>query len=219
MFRLAMVVLSSLLFVTSTASAEKGKLLLHFSADGTAPTAVPCYQGGNGGPVTSAAVGVSGRLYIIAADFNVTEGLAEVSFGIDFSPSIQLTGWTLLASLDVPTGTNWPEAGDGIVVHWNPCTHQVNAADPDLPDSGFAVLGYFQLTSTAPGYVALTPNYWVDIPGGELYWRRCDLGYHFMNTSRLGRFEVGGPGINPCGLDQPIPVVGSSWSRLKASYP
>lgn len=216
MFRLVMAVLSSLLLLASAASAEKGKLLMHFSADGAAPTAMPCYQGGDG-PVTSAAVGVSGRLYILAADFNVTEGLKEVSFGIDFSPSIQLTNWMLLASLDVPTGTNWPESGDGIVVHWNPCTHQVNA-DPDSPDNGFAVLGYFQLTSTALGYVALTPNYWVDIPGGELYWRNCDLAYHFMTADRLGRFEVGGPGINPCNLDQPIPVVGSTWSRLKASY-
>ena len=217
MFRLAMVVLSSLLLVTSSASAEKGKLLLHFSPDGTTPTALPCYQGGNG-PVTSATVGVSGRLYILAVDFNVSETLEEVSFGIDFSPSVQLTGWTLLASEAGPTGTNWPETGDGIRVYWNPCANEVNTADPDAPNNGFAVLGYFQLTSTAAGYVALTPNYWVDIPGGELYWRNCDLAYHFMTTDRLGRFEVGGPGINPCSLDQPIPVVGSTWSRLKANY-
>ncbi len=217
MFRLVMAVLFIFFTNSSIASADKGKLLLHFSADGAAPTAMPCYQGGNG-PVTSAAVGVSGRLYILAADFNVSEGLEELSFGIDFSPSIQLTGWTLLASQDGPTGTNWPETGDGMRVYWNPCTHLVNGADPDTPNNGFAVLGYFQLTSTAAGYVALTPNYWIDIPGGELYWRNCDLAYHFMTADRLGRFEVGGPGINPCSLDQPIPVVGSTWSRLKASY-
>ncbi len=148
-------------------------------------------------------------LYVARADADA--GVGGVSCGTGFPADLSVWDWDLCADGETPTGA-WPDSGSGNRITWDAgtnCQREVIGTD-----GVHAVAGVFYISSYVDAVFEITPN----TAAGEtaLVVADCDGAESELSApgGRIGFGDV--EGYNPCAED--VPVIPSTWGRIKANY-
>lgn len=135
-------------------------------------------------------------VYVLAAGFDTTAGLAGIQFGIDYDADpergVDVLGWSHCATLEFH-GDDWPRAGSGNLLTWSP--------SDDCQRRSPAVVGFFRVTAHSPGDLRLTPrpaDGLAAVAGCAIRMSRVDENVDSLPQSHLGWVSFGGgSGFNP----------------------
>jgi len=142
-------------------------------------------------------------------------GVGGVQFGIDYDPTVLLSGWTLCTGgseipQDDPEGT-WPAPGTGNAVTWSGGCYLVTEND-----DGLTRIGYLTIDAASSGYLF----FGVDPRIGDAMGAGCDAATRAICGDMMGIADttIDGEGENTCRAKCGVPVASTSWGRIKALY-
>jgi hypothetical protein len=195
----------------------------------------------NPGTVGAAAIDSKGQpcpagvgtfsVWLIVCNGSDSLGVAGLECGIEYDGAlgsgVDIDSWTLCGDLEFSSG-NWPAAGSGNLITWEPT---FNCQDVSIPDPGLdaegnrifnhsviATAGVFQVTSYGRDNLIITPR---PVSGRAKVadCRNAEDDITFAVPSQLGiaGFCRGLNGYNFC---QPLdlPTQGTTWGKIKSQY-
>ncbi|HEX7879512.1 MAG TPA: hypothetical protein VF720_08885 [Candidatus Eisenbacteria bacterium] len=146
-------------------------------------------------------------VYLVAAGIDPAQGLASVSFGIDYDAvtvsGVDLFTWNLCADSEEP-GTGWyQEAHSSNRISWNA---------ESCPAESLVVGGYFYMTCYTASFLTVGP-----VGDDPVTFRDCQSQDVTLPQSSLGHVAFGATGgCNPClGPCDKVAVTATTWSGIK----
>lgn len=151
-------------------------------------------------------------VYMIAAAFSDSIGLAGVQVGLDYDGAsgsgVDIFNWGLCATYSFPQ-PGWPAANTGNTITWD----SINACQTN---SGVTSVAWFYMQAYGADRLALIPRP-VD---GLFKVADCNAAEEDLTNafpSHLGYADFGGgDGYNPCSLI--VPVRESTWGGIKSLF-
>ncbi len=153
-------------------------------------------------------------------------GVGGVRFGIEYEPTVLLSGWAVCAGAEVP-GFGWPGSGTGNAITWQGGCKCVTANT-----DGMTKVGFFQCNPGSMGGLWITEDpqvgYAQAADCAPIGFRICR---HLMGSCVLHPsndpcdvyFAEQGLGYavspcNPCGGKCALPTQESTWGSIKSLY-
>jgi hypothetical protein len=165
------------------------------------------------------ATNVASDVYLVVGRGNTIPGIAGLSCGIEYSPTVGMFGWTLCADLEFTnSGANgfWPASAGGNRITW---VNDTNCQRTEIaPDKVHAFAGVFYVYAYGNGTLAVTPNNNLG-SGPELAVADCSAATTLlpMDGSRAGVVGFGtATGYSPCAAI--VPVEPTTWGSLKSKF-
>lgn len=154
-------------------------------------------------------------IFVCAAGID-SLGIAGAQFGVDYadgqSVGCDISAWYSCTDLQFEEN-NWPQAGTGNLVTWEP---SLNCQNPtDLTSA--VLIGVFDVTAYSGDVFTLTPRP-VDGKAKVADCTAAENDITAADPSRLGVVTFGTTGgYNPC-LSATVPVRPTTWGNIKQMY-
>jgi hypothetical protein len=198
--------------LSGTARAAEPKLVLHASRASMSEPCQPGISRCEEAVVTGSLYSPTGTgnyfVYLMASQFDATEGIRSIQTGIDYDAvtgsGVDIFSWNHCSDSEQPASGWYQEAKSANRLTWNV---------ERCPSDTLVVGGFFYMTCYTSSFLTVSPF------GNDPAAIQTCLGNNMLlPPTALGYVGFGTvPGCNPClAACNTVPVLPTTWSRLKS---